>query len=152
MKTAQDYLGMAIDLAVRNVRDHGGQPFGTVLVKNGEVLAIGVNETGVTHDPSAHSEMQAIRTACRILKTPQLDGVVLYASGVPCPMCLAAIRLAGIREVYYAYSDEDAAPFDFSTVSMYAEMAAPFTLPDMTIKHQPVSTGENPYVVWGDRR
>ena len=35
----------------------------------------------------------------------------MYASGHPCPMCLAAMRLAGITDIYYAYSNEDGAPY-----------------------------------------
>ena len=84
MKTASDYLGIAIDLARRNVVERGGRPFGAVLVRNGEVLATGVNDILATNDPSAHAEMQAIRAAAAALKNPRLDGCAMYASGHPC--------------------------------------------------------------------
>ncbi|MFX8751226.1 nucleoside deaminase, partial [Acinetobacter baumannii] len=77
------------------------------LVKDGKVIATGVNEIGATGDPTTHAELQAIRAASRALGSPRLDGCVIYASGHPCPMCLAAMHLTGITEVTYAYSNED---------------------------------------------
>lgn len=52
----RDYLGMAIDLARRNVLERRGRPFGAVLVRDGEVLASGVNDVMATSDPSKHAE------------------------------------------------------------------------------------------------
>jgi len=66
-----------------------------VLVKDGEVLATGVNEVAATNDPTAHAEVQAIRAACRRTGALRLDGCVMFASGHPCPMCLTAMYLTG---------------------------------------------------------
>ncbi|MDT0635694.1 hypothetical protein RM532_12115 [Salinisphaera sp. W335] len=44
------------------------------------------------------------------------------ASGHPCPMCLAAMYMAGIREVHYAYANEDGVPFGLSTAGIYDEL------------------------------
>lgn len=122
--SAERFLCEAIDLARDNVR-RGGQPFGAVLVKDGKTIATGVNEIAATGDPTTHAELQAIRAASRALGSPRLDGCVIYASGHPCPMCLAAMHLTGITEVTYAYSNEDGEPYGLSTAAIYAEMARP---------------------------
>lgn len=86
MRSDADFLGQAVDLAMANVRDGGGRPFGALVVKDGEVIATGVNEIGATGDPTAHAELTAIRRAAQALGAPRLDGCVVYASGQPCPM------------------------------------------------------------------
>ena len=106
MSDTLHFLNMAIELARANIAA-GGRPFGAVLVRDGQVLATGVNEILTSHDPTAHAELMAVR-ASRKLGSPDLSGCAVYASGHPCPMCMAAMRLAGIREVAYAYSNDDA--------------------------------------------
>ncbi|MGK9983419.1 nucleoside deaminase, partial [Salmonella enterica subsp. enterica] len=86
-----------------------GKPFGAVIVKDGQIVATGVNDVLATHDPTAHAEMQAIREASRLLGKTDLSDCHLYASGEPCPMCLGAIYWSQIKDVYYAYSGEEAA-------------------------------------------
>jgi guanine deaminase len=149
MRSPKDYLGMAVDLALSNVREHGGRPFGAVLVKDDEVVATGVNDTLATHDPTAHAELQAVRAASRILKSPRLDGCTIYASGQPCPMCLAAMYLTGIRRAYYAYSNEDGEPFGLTTAGIYAELRKPLADQSLEILYVPVRPeGDDLYEVW----
>lgn len=149
MTTTQDYLHMAVKLAYDNVVDRGGRPFGAVLVKDGAVLSTGVNDIVATGDPSMHAEMQAIRAAAATLKSPRLDGCAMYASGHPCPMCLSAMHMIGISQVYYAYSNDDAEPYGLSTARIYAEMAKPLSEQSIKIEYMPVrGDGENPYMAW----
>lgn len=115
------YMREALDLARANIRA-GGRPFGAVLVYKGQVLARAVNEIHSTQDPTAHAEMQAIRKASHALGQARLDGAELYASGHPCPMCLAAMHLCGIERVWFAYSNEDGEPYGLSTAAVYAQM------------------------------
>jgi tRNA(Arg) A34 adenosine deaminase TadA len=96
-----------------------------VVVKDGQVIATGVNEIHRTLDPTAHAEMSAIRRASQALRCPRLDGCVIYASGQPCPMCLSAIHLTGITELCFAYSNEDAEAYGLSSAPVYAELAKP---------------------------
>ncbi|HEX6137923.1 MAG TPA: nucleoside deaminase [Casimicrobiaceae bacterium] len=148
MKTNEDYLALAIRLARKNIDEHGGRPFGAVLVKDGEIVATGVNEIHATNDPSTHAEMQAIRAAATARRSPRLDGCVMYASGNPCPMCLSLMHMIGIGEVYYAYSNEDGEPFNLSTAKIYAEMAKPLSQQSIRIVHLPVREAEHLYEVW----
>ncbi|WP_018182781.1 nucleoside deaminase [Kaistia granuli] len=149
MTDTQRFLCDAIELAYDNV-EKGGRPFGAVVVREGEIVATGVNEVIESHDPTAHAELMAIRAASRKLGSPNLDGCVVYASGHPCPMCMAAMRLAGVREVYYAHSNEDGAPFGLSTAAIYADLAKPFAEQSMRIRHVPTRLEARPelYADW----
>ncbi|PLP98316.1 nucleoside deaminase [Cupriavidus pauculus] len=134
---AQQYLREAIRLAQANMQA-GGRPFGAVIVRDGEVLMTAVNEIHKTNDPTSHAELNAIRAASHKLGTPSLAGCAVYASGHPCPMCMAAMRLAGVTEVAYAYSNDDGEPFGLSTAAIYADLAKPFAEQSMKIQYLPV--------------
>jgi len=153
MKDESRFLCMAIELAHANV-ENGGRPFGAVVVKDGEVVATGVNEILSTNDPTAHAELMAIRSASQKLGSANLEGCSVYASGHPCPMCMAAMRLAGIGKVVYAYSNADGAPFGLSTEAIYADLAKPFAEQLMEISHVPVRLPARPdlYETWKRRR
>src|SRR5690606_30266015 len=101
--------------------------FGSVVVKDGEIVGEGWNQVRHTHDPSAHAEMLAIRDAAQRLGTPVLDGCVVYASGQPCPMCLSLVYLAGIRRVYYCIPGEVMAQLNpmLSVEHIYTALAMP---------------------------
>ena len=137
MTNAQQYLREAIRLAQANLQA-GGRPFGAVIVRDGEVLMTAVNEIHKTNDPTSHAELNAIRAASHKLGTPSLAGCAVYASGHPCPMCMAAMRLAGVTEVAYAYSNDDGEPFGLSTAAIYADLARPFAEQSMKIQYLPV--------------
>jgi len=143
------YLQQAIALARANIAQ-GGRPFGALVVRDGQVIATGVNDIVATNDPTAHAEMTALRAASRALASPDLSGCAVYASGHPCPMCMAAMRLAGVRRVAYAYSNEDGALFGLSTAVVYADLARPFAEQSMAIDHLPVHTSGQPglYAQW----
>lgn len=108
------FLQQAITLARENVQA-GGRPFAALVVCNGEVVATGTNQMLALNDPTAHAELMALRQAGKVLERVRLEDCIVYASGQPCPMCLAAMRMAGISQVYYAYSNQDAEPFGLST-------------------------------------
>jgi len=148
MSDAKRFLCEAIELARENVRK-GGRPFGAVLVKDGKVIATGVNEILETGDPTTHAELQAIRVASKVLGSPRLDGCAIYASGHPCPMCLSAMHLTGIREVAFAYSNDEGQRYGLSTAKIYAEMAKPLAAQSLKAVHMPVRIeGEDPYEMW----
>lgn len=112
----------AIALSIENVRNGGG-PFGAVIVKNGEIIAQGVNRVTANNDPTAHAEISAIRAACEKLQTFDLSGCEIYTSCEPCPMCLGAIYWAHIDKIYYGNNKHDAADIGFDDSFIYDEMA-----------------------------
>lgn len=119
-----EFIKQAIDLARENVQS-GGRPFAALVVRGGSVVATGTNQMLATNDPTAHAELLALRQAGITLGTTRLEDCTLYASGQPCPMCLAAIRMAGISEVRYAYSNQDAEPFGLSTEAIAEALRVP---------------------------
>ena len=114
-------MRQAIALAVENVKNGGG-PFGAVIVKDGKVVATGVNRVTANNDPTAHAEVSAIRAACTKLGTFDLCGCDIYTSCEPCPMCLGAIYWAHIGKVYYGANQHDAADVDFDDSFIYREI------------------------------
>lgn len=87
----------------------GDFPFGTVIVREGAVVAAGRNLGKTTHDPTAHGEMVAIRRFVAARPAEELKGTTLYTSGEPCPMCMGAILWCGIGRVVFAASIEELA-------------------------------------------
>jgi guanine deaminase len=120
----KQFMREAIDLAVNNVAQGGG-PFGCVIVRDGKVIARGVNRVTQTNDPTAHAEVVAIREACESLNSYQLTGCELYSSCEPCPMCLAAIYWARPKRVYFAATKDDAAAAGFDDSLIYQELTVP---------------------------
>lgn len=122
----QQFMQLAIDLALENVRTNRGGPFGAVITKDNKVIAIGVNSVSATNDPTAHAEMVAIRNACLELNSFQLEGCTIYSSCEPCPMCLGAIYWARPEKLFFAGSKHDAAAVGFDDAFIYQEILLPY--------------------------
>lgn len=120
----QRFMREALELARNNIED-GGRPFGAVLVYQGQVIARAANQIHSTQDPTSHAELEAIRQAAKVLGRTRLDGAEIYASGHPCPMCLAAMHLCGIERAWFAYDNSEGEPYGLSTAAVYAQMALP---------------------------
>jgi guanine deaminase len=118
----EELMRRAIALAMENVRSGAGGPFAAVIVKDGRVVADGVNRVTATNDPTAHAEVVAIREACRKLGDFQLAGCDLYTTCEPCPMCLGAIYWARPARVFYACVAADAAAVGFDDAFIYEEL------------------------------
>jgi tRNA(Arg) A34 adenosine deaminase TadA len=119
------WLREAFHLARRAVEKNRGGPFGAIIVRDNEIVSRGWNRVTSSHDPTAHAEMVAIRSACRKLRSFQLDDCELYASCEPCPMCLAAIYWARIPRVVFGAGRRDAARVGFDDDLIYKELSLP---------------------------
>lgn len=119
------WMRRAIELSVENV-ENGGGPFGAVIVRDGELVAEGVNRVTANNDPTAHAEVSAIRAACQHEKNFKLEGCTIYTSCEPCPMCLSAIYWAGISRIYYGNTKQDAEHIHFGDKFIYDEIALPY--------------------------
>src|SRR6476646_6162712 len=80
----------------------GNQPYGSLIVLDGRVVAEAENRTITEVDSTAHAEMEAIRRACRSVGRIDLSGGTIYASGEPCWACSSAIRGARLSRVVFA--------------------------------------------------
>ncbi len=121
------FMRRAIELAENGMDTNTGGPFGAVIVKNGEIIAEGCNKVTSNNDPTAHAEVDAIRTACKKLNSFQLEDCIIYTSCEPCPMCLGAIYWARPKKVFYGCTREDAADIDFDDQLIYDEIAVGIT-------------------------
>ena len=119
------FMARAIELATENVRSGQGGPFGSVIVKDGAILAEAANRVTLTNDPTAHAEVLAIREACRKLGVFELKDCELYSSCEPCPMCLGAIYWARLSRVYFGSLASDASEAGFDDSFIYREIAQP---------------------------
>jgi guanine deaminase len=122
-----DFMREAIRLSIEKMQAGFGGPFGAVVVKDGEIIARGFNQVTTTHDPTCHAEVDAIRKACQMLGTFQLDGCDLYTSCEPCPMCLGAIYWARPARVFYGNTKADAAAVGFDDHFIYDEIDKPLS-------------------------
>ena len=122
----RQFMRMACDIASENI-DHGGGPFGAVIVKDGKIISTGGNTVTIDNDPTAHAEMNAIRRACSRVGNFKLDGCVIYSSCEPCPMCLSALYWAGISRIYYANTKNDAHDIDFDDSLIFQEINKPIS-------------------------
>lgn len=143
----QKFLQRSIVLATENVANSGG-PFGALIVKDGVVIAEGVNRVTATKDPTAHAEVVAIRRACEALGNFQLDGCILYTSCEPCPMCLGAIYWARPDAVYFAATQHAAAAVGFDDAFIYEEILLPPAQRHPPFIHMPLPEDKASFEAW----
>jgi len=96
--TDQDFLKLAI---AKGNEVEAPYNFGAVVVKDGEVIGNDHAHVGDLFDPSAHSEVCAMRMAGQIVQNWKLDGCTLYASHEPCAMCFACAAWAGVERIVF---------------------------------------------------
>lgn len=108
-RTPQELMSYTIELSRAAITDDGLSPFAAIIVKDGEIVGEGCNDTPNSHDPTAHGEVLAIRDATSKLGTADLSGCEIYTSCEPCALCVAAIWWAKLDKMYYANTLEDCA-------------------------------------------
>ena len=121
MDNNSKFILRAIELSIESAKKVGG-PFGSIIVKDNQIISEGSNQVTSTNDPTAHGEIVAIREACKKLNTFNLAGCDLYSSCEPCPMCLSAIYWAHIDKIFYANTRDDAKNIDFDDSLIYQEI------------------------------
>ncbi|MEQ1724002.1 MAG: nucleoside deaminase [Pseudobdellovibrio sp.] len=122
MNKNNEFMKRAIELSKLNVSSNKGGPFGAVVVRDNKIIGEGSNLVTCNNDPTAHAEVEAIRSACKQLKNFDLSGAVIFTSCEPCPMCLSAIYWARIDKIYYANTRSDAAQIKFDDDLIYNEI------------------------------
>jgi len=132
-------MARAIQLSLDNVLSGQGGPFGAVIVKDGNIIAEGVNRVTSNNDPTAHAEIVAIRAASAKLGAFLLKDCEIYTSCEPCPMCLGAIYWAHLARVYFGNAAADASKIGFDDSFIYHEFAQPVPnrrIPMIQMMHQ----------------
>ena len=114
-----NYMDEALKEAYEGITKGDGGPFGSVIVKDGQIIGRGHNRVLKNSDPTCHGEMEAIRDACSKLKSHDLSGAILYTTAEPCPMCLGGILWANIKKVYYGCTIADTDKIGFRDDQFY---------------------------------
>ena len=138
----------AVSIAKLSANSGAGGPFGALIVKDGEIIASASNSVTPDNDPTAHAEVNAIRSACRKLSTFDLSGCTLYTSCEPCPMCLSAAYWANVDKIYYAADREDASKAGFSDAFIYDEFLKPVSQRAIPIEQILEKEGAEPFEEW----
>ena len=112
-------MQLAIEAAKTGMESGMGGPFGAVIVRKGEVIAVAHNEVLGTNDPTAHAEVVAIRRATAKLGRFDISDCEIYSTCEPCPMCLTAIYCAGIRKLYFGADRHDSTVGGFDDDVIY---------------------------------
>ena len=99
-----DYMQLALAQA-RQAAEAGEVPVGAVLVRHGQVIATGCNKPISGHDPTAHAEMQALRSAAQAGGNYRLDECELFVTLEPCAMCAGAMLHARLKRVVFGAPD-----------------------------------------------
>jgi guanine deaminase len=97
----EKFMRRAIELSAQALDTPGARPYGAVIVKDGKIAGEGLNQSAKNFDPTSHGEVEAVRDACRNLKTTDLTGCDLYTSCEPCSVCVATMLMAGVSRMYY---------------------------------------------------
>jgi len=98
------YMRRALELA-RHAEEAGEVPVGALVVLNDEIIGEGWNQPIVTHDPTAHAEIVALRAAAVRTKNYRIPEAVLYVTLEPCAMCAGAMVHARMARVVYGAAD-----------------------------------------------
>ncbi|GMA63963.1 tRNA adenosine(34) deaminase TadA [Alicyclobacillus fastidiosus] len=100
----EDFMRLAL-VEAKAAGAQGEVPIGAIVVRDGEVVAVGSNLRETWRDPTAHAELIALQAASRRLGTWRLTECDLYVTLEPCPMCAGSIMLARIRRLVYGADD-----------------------------------------------
>lgn len=150
-KTHDYFIQEAIKIAEKGMNKGAGGPFGCVIVKDDKVIASASNQVTSDNDPTAHAEVVAIRKACEVLNSFQLEDCIIYTSCEPCPMCLGAIYWARPQAVFYACTKEDAADINFDDHFIYDEIEKEISLRNIKFTNIARKEGLEVFKKWGDK-
>lgn len=100
----EHYMRRALELAGR-AQAEGEVPVGALVVLDDQVIGEGWNRPIAAADPTAHAEIQALRSASLQLRNYRLTGATLYVTLEPCDMCVGAMFHARIARAVYGAAD-----------------------------------------------
>jgi len=106
MQEHEKFMRITIKEALKS-KENGGAPTAAIIVKNGEVISTGWSMVGINMDPSGHSELEAIKKACKKLNTLELKGCTLYSTVETCSMCLGCASWSGLTSIVFGAYKED---------------------------------------------
>ncbi len=99
-KTDEYFIRKCIALAEMSIKK-GEAPFGSLIVRNGKIIATAINANEKKHDVTSHAEIMVMRKAQKKLNTKDLKDCEIYSNCEPCPMCSFMIRELHFKKVVF---------------------------------------------------
>ena len=97
---SEKFIDKIYNLALKSY-DIDEIPVGAIIVRNGEIIAEGINNRETDNSVIGHAEINAIENACRVVGDWRLDDCEMYVTLLPCMMCSGAILESRLKNVYY---------------------------------------------------
>jgi len=116
-KLDKSFMRGAIKKATEGIKN-GESPFGALIVKDEKVVSSEHNKVFGETDITSHAEINAIRKACKKLKSIKLKGCIIYSTTEPCPMCFSAIHWAGISKIVFGTKIKDSKKAGFDEINI----------------------------------
>ncbi len=130
-----NYIQEAITEAITGYQNGEGGPFGALIIKDDNIIARGHNTVLKENDPTCHAEINAIKKACKYLNNHSLKGCILITTSEPCPLCFAALKWAGIKDVIACADKFVAADFGFNDVNFEDKNLVKITFCEDNVKN-----------------
>jgi len=105
MNVDEEWMQHAFQLAKKS-KEHDEVPVGAIVVYEDEIIGKGWNQPILSHNPTAHAEMMALKNAGEKIGNYRLPKSTMYVTLEPCVMCAGAIVHARIARLVYAVDDE----------------------------------------------
>lgn len=148
------YSRLVANLHVRELYGNIGGPFGAGIIQkignNYKIICIERNTVIYTKDATCHAEINAIRTASKILNKFNLSDCILVTTAKSCPMCLSASCWASIPVIYYGtdYSEATTSGFKDEKISEYIKGKNDKIIKEVQIKND---ISLEPFKVWDEK-
>lgn len=107
---ATEHMQRAFELAEEAVA-RGDHPFGSVLVRDDQIITEASNRVNTESDLRRHPELDLAVSAAQHLRPSERAETTMYTSTEPCPMCAGGLRSAGLKRVVYSVSAPELAEF-----------------------------------------
>ena len=117
MKADLKFMRHAIAKAWEGVREKEA-PFGACIVKGNKIVVSAHNSVFSDCNSTAHAEINAIKHACRKLRSIDLSGCAIYSTTEPCPMCFSASHWARMDAIVFGTRIRDAKKIGFSEIPL----------------------------------
>lgn len=106
MSDHEHFMQLAIEQAML-AKEKGSLPFGAVVVFKDKIVGKGYDTSKISHDVTAHAEVNALRAACEKMNTIDLSECIIYCTNEPCNMCGCAIFQAEIKVIIMSLTRDD---------------------------------------------
>lgn len=115
MLNENKFMKRALEIA-ENSKQKGNEPFGAILVKDGQIIKEGSNQIRTNTDPTNHAELGLIRDFCQESGITDLSDYTLYTSCEPCCMCSGAMVWSNLGKLRYSVSHAELADIAGSNI------------------------------------